>query len=151
MAAMQPVTVARLFACFALWLTAAGAAEPVTVADAWIRATPPGVTTAAAYLTLTNAGAADALVGAASPAARVVELHTSTQMNGMRHMHAVEAVPLPTGTAVELAPGGLHVMLIDIVAPLVPGQRVPLTLRFANGGELALEIVVRDGRAATPL
>jgi periplasmic copper chaperone A len=148
---MKTATVARIFACLALWLTAAGAAEQVTVADAWIRATPPGVKTAAAYLTLTNAGAAEALVGAASPAARVVELHTSMQMNGMQHMQAVESIPLPTGTAVELAPGGLHIMLIDIAAPLEPGQSVPLTLRFASGKELALEVVVRDGRSATPL
>jgi periplasmic copper chaperone A len=148
---MKPTTVARVFACLVLSLTAAGAAEPVAVADAWIRATPPGATTAAAYLTLTNAGAADALVGAASPAARVAELHGNMQMNGMQHMHVAESIPLPTGTPVELAPGGLHVMLIDIVAPLAPGDRVPLTLRFASGQELALEVVVRDGRSATPL
>jgi copper(I)-binding protein len=73
------------------------------------------------------------------------------QMNGMQHMRPVESIPLPTGTAVALAPGGLHVMLIGIVAPLTPGERVPLTLRFASGAELALEVVVRDGRAATPL
>jgi copper(I)-binding protein len=134
-------------AAAALWLGAAHAADTVTVADAWVRATPPGATTAAAYLTLTNRGAPNSLARVTSPSAARVEVHATTEHNGMMHMSPVDAIPLPTGAAVELAPGGLHVMLIDIRAPLKAGDRVPLTLELGDGATIEIEAPVRDARA----
>jgi copper(I)-binding protein len=63
-------------------------------------------------------------------------------------MSSVTAIPLPTGATVTLAPGGLHVMLIDIRAPLKAGEQVPLMLEFASGARLTIEATVRDARAA---
>ena len=122
------------------------AAPPVTIAAAWARATPPGVTTAAAYLTVTNDGAADRLLGASSPAARQVLLHAEVDEHGMQHMRQLESVEVPAHGSVELAPGRMHLMLVDIVAPLTPDTTIRMTLRFEKAGDLTIDVPVRDGR-----
>lgn len=145
---MKPIALTRLLPCLVLWLANAGAAEPPAVADAWARATPPGATTAAIYANLMSVGRDDALVGAETSAARTVEFHASVTTNGMHHMHELDSIPLAAGALVALSPGGLHIMLVDIAAPLRPGVPVPLTLRFASGTQVALAVPVRDGRDA---
>jgi copper(I)-binding protein len=122
-------------------------AAPLTITAAWVRATPPGVTTAAAYFTITNNGTAEErLLGATSPAARTAELHTSVEEHGMQHMRPLAEVVIPAGGSVELATGGMHIMLIDIAAPMKPGEEVPLTLHFAHAGDLTIGVPVRDAR-----
>lgn len=136
----------------------ATAAEPaagtVTIADPYVRAVPPGQPNSAAFMTLTNSGAGDrAVVAAASPAANVVELHTHRMEDGMMQMRRIERIDLPAGASVELKPGGLHVMLIDLTGPLTPGAEVPLTLTLDDGTSLALTAPVRmitTGSAAGP-
>ena len=144
------MTCFRAFAAFSLslWAGAGAAAEPPTVTDAWVRATPPGATTAAAYLTITNAGAADRLLGAATSAARAVEIHTHVVDGGLHRMVRVEDLTLPAGEAVRLEPGGLHLMLVDLATPLAAATTVALSLRFANAGTLELEVPVVDARTA---
>jgi copper(I)-binding protein len=146
---MNTTTTIRLLACLCLCGAAAGtAAEPLTISAAWVRATPPGATNAAAYLTIANSGAADRLLGAKSPAARELQLHTHVEENGVRHMRQLADIPLPAGATVQLEPGGLHVMLLDIAAPLKPGDHVVMTLDFADG-DVELRLPVRDGRTMT--
>lgn len=141
---------ARTFAAFFLWTGVAGAAEPPAIAEAWIRETPPGARTAAAYLTITNHGPADRLLGAATPAAGTVELHTHVVENGMSRMVRLAEVNLPAGQAVKLEPGGLHLMLLDVAMPLAAGSSVSLSLHFAQAGAVELEVPVVDARAAAP-
>jgi copper(I)-binding protein len=144
---MPMTTIFRLLAALALCGAAAGApAEPVAISAAWIRATPPGATNAAAYLTIANSGPADRLLGAASPAARELQLHTHVEENGVQHMRQVTDIPLPAGATVTLEPGGLHVMLLGVAAPLKPGDQVPMTLHFAVGPDVELRVPVLDGR-----
>jgi len=126
---------------------ASAAAAPPIVTGAWIRATPPGAVTAAAYLTIASAGAADRLVGAATPAAGTVEIHTNGAEAGSQHMMRVAELALPAGGAVRLEPGGQHLMLIDLKAPMVPGTKVALSLRFAEGGTVEIDVPVVDARA----
>lgn len=125
------------------------AAGTLAVTDAWIRATPPGAATAAAYLTITNTGAADRLVGAATPAARSAELHTHVEEGALHRMvHLTNGIAVPAGEAVRLTPGGLHLMLVDLATPLTPGTTVRLSLRFATAGQLEIEVPVVDARAS---
>ena len=140
---------ARTLLLFLVGSAGSAAAGPMTVTDAWIRATPPGVPTAAAYLTITNAGAADRLLGAATPAAQAVELHAHVEDGGLHRMERLAEVAVPAGAVVRLEPAGLHLMLVDIAAPLAAGMRVPLTLRFATVGEIELEITVVDARTSS--
>ena len=135
------------------WLFGAAgsaAAGPLTITDAWIRATPPGARTAAAYLTIANTGAADRLLGGATPAARSVEVHTHVDERGLQRMVRLAELGLPAGETVRLTPGGLHLMLVDVAAPLAAGASVTLSLRFAAAGTLELEVPVVDARASSP-
>ncbi|MEO8464404.1 MAG: copper chaperone PCu(A)C [Gammaproteobacteria bacterium] len=136
----------RLLAALLLAPTLAVAASPITITAAWARATPPGVTTAAAYLSVTNDGATDRLLGAVSPAARQVLLHSEVEEHGMQHMRQLESVEVPAHGTVEFAPGQMHLMLVDIAVPLAPDTTIEVTLRFEKAGELTIDVPVRDGR-----
>jgi copper(I)-binding protein len=138
----------RLLTAVALLAPSLGiAAPPLAITDAWIRATPPGVTTAAAYLTIVNGGAAqDRLLRATSPAARALELHANIEERGVQHMTPLSELAVPAHGSVALAPGGTHIMLIDISAPMKPGDEIPLTLHFAIAGDLRIDVPVRDAR-----
>ena len=103
-------------------------AQPVTVKDAWVRAPAPGQKVAAAYMELVSRGNSMVLIGVASPVAGRVELHSTTVEDGVMKMRPAGNIELPAGKPVKLAPGGLHVMLMDLKQPLRPGDKVPLAL-----------------------
>ncbi len=99
---------------------------------------------AAFMLIVNNTEADDALVGASSPAAETVEIHQTTQAeDGTMAMAPVEEVPIPAAGAAELKPGGYHVMLIDLVQPLVVGEQIELTLEFANAEPQTVTVPVQ--------
>jgi len=114
-----------------LALLAAPALAQVTVTDAWVRGTVPGQKGTGAYMQLTSA-ADMTLIGVASPAAKVAEIHEMAQDGNMMRMRAVDQLALPAGKAVALKPGGYHVMLMDLAHPLKEGDVVPVTLTFAD-------------------
>ncbi len=140
----------RALIFLALGAAGSAAAGPLTVTDAWIRATPPGARTAAAYLTIANTGAADRLLGGTTPAARTVEVHTHVDERGLQRMVRLAELGLPAGETVRLTPGGLHLMLVDVAAPLAAGASVTLSLSFAAAGTLEIEVPVVDARATSP-
>jgi len=118
------------------------AATPVKIEDPWARATPPGAKIGAAYMKIIGT-AADRLVGASSPAAAKVELHVTEKQGDVMRMRQVKAYDIPAMGGFELAPGGAHLMLVDLKAPLKEGAKVPLTLRFEKAGEVKVELQVR--------
>jgi copper(I)-binding protein len=122
------------------------AATTITIDEPWSRATPPGAKIGAGYMTIRSA-AADRLVGASSPAAARVELHVTEKKGDVMRMRQVEGYDLPAGGSFVLAPGGAHLMLVDLKAPLKEGAKVPLTLRFRKAGEVKVELQVRALRA----
>ncbi len=129
----------------ALLATPALAQSPVPgvqVTDARARATAPGQTVGAAYATITSP-AQDRLLGIDTPVAGRAELHTVTLDGTIMRMRPVEGgIPLPAGQPVALAPGGLHIMLVDLKAPLQAGQSFPLTLRFEHAPALTVTVPV---------
>lgn len=119
-------------------------ANDIDILDAYVPALPPGVRAGAAYLRIRNAGERDtALVAAASAVAAAVELHTHVNDGGVLRMRQVSEIVVPAGKEVALRPGGDHVMLIDLKAPLVAGEMLALTLSFADGSSLTVDAVVR--------
>ncbi|MFQ5973505.1 MAG: copper chaperone PCu(A)C [Alphaproteobacteria bacterium] len=126
------------------------AAEEVVVGDihidsAWSRATASSAPAGAAYMVLTNhGGEVDRLVAVSSPAAERAQLHTHLMEGGVMKMRPVEAIEVAPGTPSVLEPGGLHVMLIGLRAPLHEGDRFPLTLTFEQAGEVEIEVVVQS-------
>ena len=116
----------------------------LTLSQPWVRATPSGAKNGAAYLVVTNAGrGGDVLQSASSPVAGVVELHTHLHDNGVMRMRQVPESVIPAQQKVALQPGGLHIMLIDLKAPLKVGDTVPLTLRFETAGSVQLDVPVK--------
>lgn len=126
-------------------------AGSLSLSEPWARATAPGQTSGAAYLKIRNAGATDKLVAASAPVADVVELHTHVMDGNTMRMRKVDAIDVTGGSTTELKPGGLHVMLIGLKAPLKAGERFPLTLRFERAGELKVEVPVRAIGGAAPM
>jgi len=129
-------------ACLGLASPARAADAPV-VTDAWARATPPGTTVGAAYMTIQGGSQDDRLVDASSERAAMVHLHTVEEKDGVSKMRAVEAVEVPAGQSVALAPKSTHVMLMGLDGPLVAGQTFTVTLRFANAGDVPVSVTVK--------
>lgn len=126
------------------------AAQTVDVKNAWVRTSVPGQKATGAFMTLT-AREATTLVGGSSPIAGVTEIHEMQMDGGVMTMRAiVGGLELPAGKAVELKPGGFHVMLMDLKQALPKDGTVPLTLLFkdAKGVESKVELKLLVGRTA---
>lgn len=137
-------------ACILSTLAGPVLADTVKVDGPWVRATAPGQKVAGGFMTLT-ADADMVLVGGASPVSKHVELHYMKMDNGVMEMREMKEIPLPKDKAVSLEPGGLHVMFIDLRAPIKPGQKVPLTLRVkgADGKEQKLDVEAEARRSGS--
>jgi periplasmic copper chaperone A len=123
----------------------AAEAGDISIGDPYARAVPPGQPNSAVFMSLKNASGTDrALVAAASPAAKTVELHTHVNENGVMKMRKIERIDLPAGKTVALKPGGLHVMLIGLNGALTPGASVDLTLVYDDGTKAQIAAPVRE-------
>lgn len=115
----------------------------LTIEHPWARATIGQTKNGAAYVTLDNAGeAADHLIAVETEAAARAELHTHTTVDGVMKMRPVERVEVAPGSPSVLKPGGMHVMLFDLEAPLVEGDSFPMTLVFEKAGRVEVEVRV---------
>ena len=117
----------RLIATAACVLIALPALAQTTVKEPWVRGTVAQQKATGAFMQITSATGGK-LVSASSPAAGVVEIHEMAMEGNTMKMRAVPAVDLPAGKAVDLKPGGYHVMLMDLKAPLKAGETLDLTL-----------------------
>lgn len=110
-----------------LCLAAGGAHAQVQVKEAWVRATVAQQTATGAFMQLRSP--ADArLISASSPVAGAVELHEMSMVGNVMKMRAVPGIELPAGKAVDLQPGGFHMMLIKLRSQMKEGDRVSITL-----------------------
>jgi len=132
---------AFLFA--SLFSSAFAQPAPVTAEGAWARASVPGQKASGAFMRLT-AKEPLSLVAVASPAAGVAEVHEMKMDGNVMRMRAIAALDLAAGKPFELKPGGHHLMLMDLKAPLEAGRKVPVTLTFrtARGETRKLELEV---------
>lgn len=123
----------------------------VTVKDAWVRATVAQQKATGAFMQLQSAQDAK-LISAQSPVAGVVEVHEMRMDGGVMKMRAVPSLALPAGKAVELKPGGYHVMLMDLKSQVKDGDIVPVTLvvEGKDGKRQLVELKVPASTAAAP-
>ncbi len=137
-------------------------AGSLTVENAWVRAAsntamgeadqqqahsgtmPAGVNSAAYMLIRNETQQDDRLLGVECDAARIVELHETSVQGDMMQMRMVGAIDIPAGSTVELKPGGLHVMLIDLQRELEPGSSLLLMLIFEKAGRVSVEAEIRS-------
>lgn len=122
-----------LFALLAAFVAGAAQAQ-VQVQDPWVRGMVETQSVTGAFMRLTSAQAAK-LVGVSTPAAGATEIHRSSMEGGVMRMRPVESIELPAGQAVELKPGGYHVMMMQVSPALKEGQTIPLTLVIETGGK----------------
>lgn len=136
-------TFATLALAAALTLAAGVAASQtpaLAITGAWSRATPPGTTVGAAYLVIDNRGKrSDRLLSVSSPRAARVEVHATVHDGDTMRMKRVDPLHVGAGERLELQPGGMHLMLMGLDAPLREGEQVPLTLRFEVAGEVRVQ------------
>jgi copper(I)-binding protein len=132
-------------------------AQQVKVGDlvldhAWARATPRGAKVGGGYVTIENNGTtADRLVGGSSPAAGKVEVHEMAMDNDVMKMRPVkDGLPIPAGQTVKLEPGGYHIMLMELKAPLKKGDKIPMTLKFEKAGDVKVTLDVQDIGTTSP-
>lgn len=133
-----PVFIAGLVLCSA-------SSAAVVAQDAWARATVPGQAVGGVFFTLQSSGKA-AIVEARCVCAEDVQIHETLDKNGVARMVQRERVELSAGKRVRFKPGGLHVMLFGLKAPLKAGQHLPLVLSVEEGGkttQLNVDVVVR--------
>lgn len=127
-------------------------AGDLVIAHAWSRATPSGAKVAGGYLTIENKGATpDRLTGGSSDVAGRFEIHEMAMNNGVMTMRPLDkGLVIEPGKTVKLAPGGYHLMLMDLKSPLKQGDKVPLTLEFEKAGKVALSLDVQGVGAQAP-
>lgn len=126
---------------------AAAAADGPRVSGAWARATAPGADVGAAYMTIDGGATDDRLLAASTNRAAMVHLHTVEEAAGVAKMRSVDAVAVPAGKRVVLAPKGTHIMLMGLDKPLVAGESFELVLRFEKSGERTVTVEVRPADA----
>lgn len=119
----------------------------IEIGDPWARPPIGQARNSAAYMTLTNRGSEpDRLLGASTAVAGKTELHTTIREGEVMRMREVQSIELKPGAEVKFAPGGLHVMLMD-VQRLKAGESFTLTLQFEKAGKQDVTVAVRSGPA----
>lgn len=127
----------------------AGAADQVTVQDPYVRLAPPNAPATGAFMVIRNTGDKDVkVIKADNPVSKVTELHTHLNEGGVMKMRPVAVIDVKAKGEAVLKPGGLHVMLIDLKAPMKEGDTVPLTLTFDDGSTKKVDAKVVKPTAA---
>ncbi|MCK6404968.1 MAG: copper chaperone PCu(A)C [Rhodocyclaceae bacterium] len=127
---MKQIKTCLAIAVLALSASAANAAD-LEVKTPWVRGTVAGQKATGAFMELASP-AGTVIVGAASPAAGVTEIHEMKMDDGVMKMRAIPRLDVPAGKPVSLVPGGYHVMLMDLKQPLKKGDIVPITLQVES-------------------
>jgi len=131
---MNKLSVSLFLAALSAGFIASAAQAQTTVKDPWARATVAQQKASGAFMQLQSAKGGK-LVSASSPVAGVVEIHEMTMDGNVMKMRAVPSLDLPAGKAVDLKPGGYHVMLMDLKQQLKAGDTVPITLVVESAGQ----------------
>jgi len=114
-----------------LFLTSCHDKVGVEISDAWVRASAPGQSVGAAYMTLTSTQDST-LVFVETPVADAAEIHSMSMDNGVMKMRMLDELPLKANTPEKLSPGGFHLMLMDLQKPLKVGETVNVRLCFKD-------------------
>ncbi|WP_169940669.1 copper chaperone PCu(A)C [Campylobacter sp. RM15925] len=131
-----------LFCALTLAFCVANAAD-IEVSNAFAKATPPHVKNSAAFMDIKNNTDKNIkLIAASSNISKTAELHTHKHAEGMMQMIQVDDIEIPAKSEVSLKPGGLHVMFMNIFAPVKDGDKIDITLEFDNGSKVELKDVI---------
>ena len=127
-------------------------AGDLVISQGWTRATPGGAKIGGGFLTIENKGTVpDKLIGASADAAGKIEVHEMAVTDGVMKMRPLEnGLAIEPGKSVKLAPGGYHLMMMDLKNPLKEGEKLPVTLQFEKAGKVAVTLDVEGVGAKGP-
>src|ERR1700743_2638037 len=127
-------------------------AGDLVISQAWTRATPGNSKLGGGFLTIENKGSApDKLIGVSGDVAGKIEVHEMKMDGGVMKMRPVEGgLTIDPGKTVKLAPGGYHLMMMDLKSPLKQGDKLPVTLQFEKAGKVAVTLDVQAVGAPAP-
>jgi len=117
-------------------------APAISIDNAWARATVGPQGSSAAYFTIRNTGGADSLLSVSSPGANA-SLHSTSMDNGVMRMRRLAKLDVPANSTVELKPGGTHVMLMALKAPLTARSTIRLDLKFEHSPDKIVTATVK--------
>jgi len=120
------------------------AEEGIKVNQAWMRPTAQGANGAVYFVIHNDSSTADELVGVSTDVAQAAEMHESKMTGDVMEMNQLESVSLSAEEAVTFAPGGLHIMLINVKKELKIGDEIDVTLHFSNAEVMKITVPVRD-------
>lgn len=123
----------------------ASSSDSIQISDAWVKSADEGMS--AAFGELTNDSDEDiTVVSAESEASSMLELHETVENDaGEMVMRQIDGgFVIPAGGSLSLEPGGNHIMLMDLTAPLVAGAETSFTLTFADGSTFEFSAPVKD-------
>lgn len=143
------MTSLKILFASALLLSSAGVsahsyqAGELDITHPWARPLPPVATVGVTYFTVTNkSDTDDVLLSAESPVAEAVEMHTHVKEGDMMKMRKLQELVVPAQGKLTLAPGGHHLMLMNLKNVPVEGERFPVTLHFKQAGSVEVEVAV---------
>ncbi|MGB9116217.1 copper chaperone PCu(A)C [Bradyrhizobium sp.] len=150
---IRAILCVSVLSCFAAPVRAEEVrAGDLVITQAWSRATPGGAKVGGGYLTIENKGSApDRLIGGSADIADRVQVHEMAVNNGVMTMRPLDkGLVIEPGKTVKLAPGGYHLMLLDLKSPLKQGDKLPVTLEFEKAGKVSLSLDVQGIGAQGP-
>lgn len=123
-----------------------GGDPDIQISDAWARETVAGQMATAAYMTIANKGSgADRLVSVDAPSPSMATVHSTSNEDGISRMrHMDDGLEVPAGGTAQLAPGGTHVMVTGLGAPLKAGDTLKLTLHFEKSGDRSVDLPIKS-------
>lgn len=139
-----------------LWSGPAAAAEyklgSLQITQPWARATPKGAASGAAYMTVKNTGTKVArLRCVSSDAAAKCQIHEMSMDGDVMRMRPVEGgLEIKPGQTVTLNPGGFHMMLTGLKAPLQEGKMLEATMEGEGGATAQVEFPIAPVGAPGP-
>ena len=141
------VAIATTIACYTPAIRAqtqaqAQAQTAPRVEAAWARPTVAGQSGGGGFLKITGGSTPDRLLSASAGVAKVVELHTMEMDGNVMRMRQIDGIDVPAGQAVDLSPGGKHLMFMGLNRSLKAGDSFPLTLRFQKAGAVKVDVKV---------
>ncbi len=134
-----------LFLIFPLILYGTSLAKPdIQIQDPWIREVPPVSKMSALFMKIVNRGdTEDVLLKVKTDASKFAEIHRMVMEGQMMKMRKLDFLKLPPQEIVELKPGGIHIMLIELTKPLKEGQKVKVELFFKRSGKIVIQAPVK--------
>ena len=127
-----------------LVLSACNAAPGIEVSHPWARPAIQGNNAAIYFLLQNHSASADEMTGVTSDVAEAVEMHESRMEGDVMQMQQMLSVPIKGKASVEFAPGGLHIMLIDLKQELKVGDEFQVTLQFRDHDDITLSVPVQE-------